>query len=362
MADALQVASLALTALLALAVLFMLMRKDTKDDGADSVELRMQRALDQFSERVRESLTSTRQEVSQSKETMQKGFTDFNKLVTENLQHFGKSMVKVQETVGDLVKQQEAAKDLGEKLKDVLQAPKLRGNYGEQVLEELLRAHLPTQMWTLQEQIGAGRVDAAVHYQDMKFPVDSKFPRDDYRRYMDLEDEGARRVSWKAYTDAVRTQIRSISNKYISPEHGTSDFALMFIPSDGIYYQTVADSDEWNQRNPVPDEATKHNVVLVSPSTFGMFLQVLMAGAKNVQILKGARRIQERLQAVQMSYGKFVGNYEAMGKAIDRASDEHRKGSDNFRRLSERMVDVTALEVEDGPEASTPQQSPLLAD
>lgn len=359
MADAFQVVMAAAVALLAVGMIVVILRSK-KDDSGDRMQLHMQQALDQFSERVRLSLESTRKEVTESKETVNRGFTDFNKLVTENLKHFGESMVGVQRTVGDLVKQQEAAKDLGEKLKDVLQSPKLRGNYGEQVLEELLRANLPTQMWSLQESLGSGRVDAAVHYQDLMFPVDSKFPRDDYRRYMDLEDQEQRKRSWKAYTDAVRTQIRSIATKYIRPQDGTADFALMFIPSDGIYYQTVADRDEWNQPNPVPEEARKHNVVPVSPNTFAMFLQVIMAGARNVQILKGARRIQERMDAVRVSFDKFVGNYERMGAAIGKAADEHRKGDDNFRRLGERMEQVMDIEVEDDADDVPPQA--LLAD
>ncbi|MBD3295932.1 MAG: DNA recombination protein RmuC, partial [Candidatus Omnitrophica bacterium] len=217
---------LILLSLLTIAVFILLWSTFSFRNSRDRIESVINDKFIEFSERVGRTMDNTRKQVEDSKDFLSRN-------AIETLQNIN-NMNKV---VGDLVKQQEKAQELGKSLEYLLQSPKLRGNYGETILEEMLEQVLPAKaMWERQYSIEGGeKVDAVVKYRDVIVPIDSKFPRDDYQKYLSASSEQEKKRYWSAYEKAMKTQINSIRDKYIKPEKGTTEFALLFIPSEAIY-------------------------------------------------------------------------------------------------------------------------------
>lgn len=264
------------------------------------------------------------------------------------------------ETVYKLAQQQEEAQKLGDSLKDLLQAPRLRGSYGEAVLEEMLDRVLPKGIWDRQYVIeGRETVDCVVKYRDVVVPIDAKFPRDDYRRYMEAETEGDKSSYWRDFESSVKEKIRSIEAKYVKPEKGTTEFALMFIPSEAIYYETIAEKNHLGEPSSILEYAQEHHVVPVSPNTFYAFLQVILLGIRNIEIIKGAKRLQDGLSNLQRSFELFHKKHEEIGAGIEKAAEAYRVGSGHIDRFKRRLDSTLQLEgFPEESEALTSESSP----
>ena len=287
----------------------------------------------EFQTNIQTGLNETRKEVTESK-----GKIDENAIKT--LQ----TINQMDKTVQKIIQQQEEAHKLGESLKDILAAPKLRGNYGEEILEEMLDRILPKGIWESQYNIESGPVDAVVKYRDVIIPIDAKFPRDDYIRYLEAESDEDKKRHWAAYESAVKNQIRSIASKYVKPEKGTSEFALMFIPSEATYYETIADKNYLGQPSRIFEFARDNKVFPVSPNTFYAFLQIIIHGVRNLEVITSAKKIQEGLKDVQRSFEGFYKKYEDIGRKIEIASDAYRIGNDHIQRFKKRVDSTLELE------------------
>ncbi|WP_418791553.1 DNA recombination protein RmuC [Phosphitispora sp. TUW77] len=293
------------------------------------LELLVKNTLFEFRGQIQESVNTTRKEMSDARE-------DINQRTRETLT----LMTDMRATVEKIINQQEESARLGRSLKDILQAPKIRGNYGEAILEEMLDKVLPRGMWTRQYKLGEGAVvDIAVNYRDMIIPIDSKFPRDNYLRYMNSEDPKEKELLWKQFEKDVILRIREIG-KYIAPDRGTSDFALMFIPSEAVYYETIAEKNYLGHTSRITEEAEKNKVMPVSPNTFYAFLQIIMSGIRNMEVLRQARTIQEKLVKLETRFDYFYKQYEIIGRELDKASEAYRKG-DRHIGLFKRVLDET---------------------
>jgi DNA recombination protein RmuC len=261
---------------------------------------------------------------------------------------------EVGEAIQKLTQQQEEAQRLGQSLKDLLQAPKLRGTYGEAILEEMLGRVLPVGIWERQYSIGGGeKVDCVVKFKDVVVPIDAKFPRDDYMRYVEAESVEERATHWRAFEEAVRKQIASIQTKYIKPENGTSEFALMFIPSEAIYYETIAEKNHLGEPSRIMEYAQDHHVFPVSPNTFYAFLQVVILTIRNVEVFNNARKLQQGLAELQKSFDFFYTKYEEVGRRITQTSEAYRVGNDHVERYKRRLD--TTLQLEGFQEPPTPE-------
>jgi DNA recombination protein RmuC len=287
-----------------------------------------------FQSNIHRELNETRQEVSRSKDII----SEHALKTVENIKEMGATLERI-------IQQQEEAQKLGHSLKDVLQAPKLRGSYGETVLEEMLERALPRSIWEKQYQIAEGKkVDAIIRFKDVIIPIDAKFPRQDYQRYIESDSPQEKEKHWKAHETAVKEQIKSISGKYINPENGTSDFALMFIPSEAIYYETIAQKNYLGETSAIFEFAQSNKVFPVSPNTFYAFLQVILIGIRNLEIIKSAKKLQEGLASIQKSFGLFYDRYEEIGKHIGKAQEAFNKGDTHISRYRKNLQDTLQLE------------------
>ncbi len=271
--------------------------------------------------------------------------TNSNNLISEHTIKTIDTIRDMGTTMHKLIQQQEEAQRLGQSLKDILQAPKLRGNYGEVILEEMLDRVLPKGIWERQYLIdGREQVDAIVKIKDIIIPIDAKFPRDDYLKYLEAQSKEEKAVHWKNYENAVKIQIKSIRNKYVKPEKGTSDFALMFIPSEAIYYETIAQKNYLGQPSTIYEYAQENKVIPVSPNTFYAFLQIIVISIHNLEVVKGAKQLQDRLASLSKSFEQFFKKYEEIGKQINNALSAYRTGSNHIERYKRQLDSTLGLE------------------
>ena len=329
-----ETAILILLAILVLLAGVSLWRITKKENVKDKIEALLNERFIDFSDRLRQSMESTRQEVERSKDVLSSG-------TVKTLEHI-KGM---SETVNNLVQQQEKVQQLGQSLEYLLQTPKLRGSYGEAILEEMLERVLPRGIWEKQYMIeGNERVDAVVKYKEVVIPIDSKFPKDDYQKYLAGASPQEKKLHWANYEKALKTQINSIKDKYIKPEKGTTDFALLFIPSEAIYYETIAEKNYLGDPCSIYEYATKQKVIPVSPNTFYAFLQVIILGIRNVEIAKEARKLQESLSRIEKDFSFFHNKFEQIGKALGSASKAYETGEGHIKRFKTNLESTLKLE------------------
>ena len=291
-------------------------------------------------------------------ESSLKGIQEAKDVISDHAVKTISEIKGIGETVSKLVQQQEQAEKLGQSLKDLLQAPKLRGNHGEAILEEMLDRILPTGIWERQYVIdGRETVDCVVRFKDVVVPIDAKFPRDDYMRYLEAPSEEEKASCWRDFERVIREKITSIESKYVKPEKGTSEFALMFIPSEAIYYETIAERNHLGEPSAIFEYAQTHHVFPVSPNTFYAFLQIVALGIRNVEIIRSAKKLQEGLSSLQRSFDLFYKRYEEIGRSLDRAAEAYRVGNGHIDRYKRHLDDTLQLEGLQEEASALPQET-----
>ena len=179
----------------------------------------------------------------------------------------------------------------------MLQNPKQRGVIGEYYLEQILKNTLPPGSFTLQYRLGEGMVvDAVIHYEDKLLPLDSKFSLENYNRL--IESKGEQKVALeKSFKNDIKGRIDETS-KYIKPGKGTLDQALMFIPSETIYYDILTEKVGINGRNLLQYAAEK-KVTIVGPTTLSAMLQTIAQGLRSIEIHRDTEKIRKNIEQLQ---------------------------------------------------------------
>ena len=317
-------------------LLVMLLVRITHRPKDKDLDLIIKNSLLEFQTQIQDSVNTSRKEMTDARE-------DINQRTRETL----RLMTEMRSTVEKIITQQEETARLGRSLKDILQAPKIRGNYGEVILEEMLEKVLPKGMWTRQYKLGEGGVvDVVINYRDIIIPIDAKFPRDNYLKYLHCEDERDKEMFWKQFERDVILKIREIA-KYVAPDKGTADFALMFIPSESVYYETVTEKNYLGHMSRILEEAEKHKVMPVSPNTFYAFLQVILSGIRSLEVLYQARTIQEKLAALQTKFDHFYKQYETIGRELEKASEAYRKGDRHIGFFKRELDDTVRVDIDE---------------
>lgn len=199
-------------------------------------------------------------------------------------------------------------------LQDLLKNPKQRGILGEYYLETVLRNVMSPEDYRIQYPFKNGEiVDAVIIINKKLVPVDSKFSLDNYNRFVSTQvGTPERAAAEKAFVNDLKLRITETA-KYIRPEENTMDFAFMFIPSEGIYYDLLTNQvGGGEEENLIQRAAGKYKVIIVSPTSFLAYLQTVMQGLKALQIEEKAADIQKRVGEL----GKHIGAYEEFYKKL----------------------------------------------
>ncbi|MDP2655439.1 MAG: DNA recombination protein RmuC [bacterium] len=223
-----------------------------------------------------------------------------------------RGMTKEVTSVKEIGRQTQGFAQQLQNLQDILKNPKQRGILGEYYLETVLKNVLPPGMYQMQYPFKNGEiVDAAVFVSDKIVPIDSKFSLDNYNRLVHAPD-AERPAFEKAFVNDLKMRITETA-KYIRPEENTMDFAFMFIPSEGIYYDLLTNQVGGGEdENLIQRAAGKYKVIIVSPTSFLAYLQTVMQGLKALKIEEKAVEIQQRVGEL----GKHVAAYEQFYKKL----------------------------------------------
>ena len=222
-------------------------------------------------------------------------------------------------------------------LQEFLQSPKLRGNIGEQVLKDMIGESFPKNSFHLQYAFKSGvKVDAVLKTDAGLLCIDSKFPMENFTLLHKGETEAVRAAAKRDFIYDVKKHITDISRKYILPEEGTMDFALMYIPSESVYYEIVNLED-------LMKYARENRVYPVSPNTLYAHLQVLLLSFQGKELEQKSREVFRLLRAIQKDYEKTGEQLAVLGKHINNAYNTMSSASSAFEVLGQKLSKTHTL-------------------
>lgn len=217
---------------------------------------------------------------------------------------------KMNKEIGRLQDVSTSIKDLQEFLK----SPKLRGNVGEQILKDLLEEILPKQAFRFQYKFKEGQVvDAVIKTSRGLIPIDSKFPMEIFRAYFKAENKETKEKAHRVFRRALKSHISAIAKKYILTQEGTLNFAVMYIPSESVYYQVVSQDQD------LIEFGYKNRVFIVSPNSFYYFLKLVLTGLETHKIDKIAQRIMAVFEEVKVDSEKLGQQLSVLARHIRNA-------------------------------------------
>ena len=312
-------------------LVLLLLRRPPPDHAAvlqqQLVELRGQLAqLAAAQQAVPRALAESR--AAQS-ETLAGELRALSHTVGARLDSTGRAVAEVRDRLGQLSEATRRLESMGESVVEVqqlLQVPRLRGALGEVWLEELLRQIFPATHWERQWTYRSGeRVDAVVRIGDRCVPVDAKFPLDACLRLMQAPTEQDADRERRALRRSLRDRVDEIAGKYIRPDEGTFDFALMYVPAEAVYYEAVVRGDLLlsGEEGGVLGYAMARRVIPVSPHTFYAYLSAVLHGLKGMRVEERAREIQGEIAALGVRFERFWGSYEKVGTHLGNAARQY---------------------------------------
>jgi len=276
---------------------------------------------------------SVTQRLDSVTKTLQDGVSQSAQISAQSQAAMANELKNSQQTLGEIQKQLGAVQLAGsqmsqtaETLQNILGGAKTRGSLGEVTLERLLEDCLPKDRYARQHRFSSGEIaDVVIFLRDKLLPIDSKFPLDAYRRIAE-EGEEARR----AFATAVKNHADAISKKYVLPEEATLPVALMFVPSETVYYELLMTTDA--KSTPLDEYCRSRNVVAVSPNTLYANLQVILMGLQGMQIEENAKNLRANLAGLQSQLRKFIEPFEKLGTHLKNAAQSYAEADKRFER------------------------------
>jgi len=247
---------------------------------------------------------------------------------------------------GQISKEMGRIQEIGHLFKDsqdFLRSPKMRGNLGEQILNDLLEQVLPRNSFHIQYSFQTGStVDAIIKTKQGLIPVDAKFPLENFQKYQKSQSDLEKQSALKDFTRDIKKHIDDISKKYILPHEGTVDFAIMYIPSEAVYYEiTINQSELLNYGN-------QKKVYFVSPNSFYYFMKIIMIGLEGAKMEEVSKMILKNVKGIQQETMKFTDDLNLLFTHIERTRGASSKVQLNFHKLSAKIDNLSILEVEKG--------------
>jgi DNA recombination protein RmuC len=241
----------------------------------------------------------------------------------------------IQKQIGEVQEQSRGLSQATQSLESILGGAKTRGLLGEVTLQRLLEDSLPASQFALQHRFDSGEiVDAVIFLRDDKLmAIDSKFPLDAFRR-ISAEGDEARRV----FATAVKGHADSIAKKYIVPNEGTLDLALMFVPSESVYCEMLNTEDGKGQQ--LDEYCRNKKIIAVSPNTLYANLCVIAMGLRGMQIEENAKRLLGNLDGVQKNLETFADVFEKLGTHLKNAQQSYGEADKRFEKAQNTLANV----------------------
>lgn len=330
--------------------MFQIYRKLNAPKEQDQSALLLNQRLDSLNTSMNQALRDTVKLVGEQLKESRESSERSSRSVFQQVQGFTTGLTQLTENVKQV---QESVKDVSS-FQDIFKSPKLRGIWGEASLESSLEQYFSKENFQLQYYFKSGEaVDAILRLpNDLILPIDSKFNWENFEKMINAETEIQKDGYRKTFFSDVKKKIDEIAGKYILASEGTTDFALMYIPAETVYYELINSTKEVD----VPAYARSKRVFLVSPNTFALSVSAIRHWVKDIQLSKQTRDIMKRLERIATDGRKLGEDFRRLGKHI---SDARGSYEDSEKRLS-LMVDrvQNVIELDDSKKEDTSLPAP----
>lgn len=309
----------------------------------------LQTEFQKLNQQTAQSLDSIRDRVDQKLVAM----TDQVQLkLDQNIKEGFAQFEKVQQHLRAAEEQLREVGALGHSINDLnnlLKMPHLRGQFGEASLERLLGDFLPSHMFALQSSPGdgCGRADAVIYFPDRKLPIDAKFPRESVIALFESNDKSEIELARIELVRVMKAEAKRI-RQYIQPESGTTDIALMYLPSETLYMEVIRNRE-------LGDWMNQQHVFPVSPNTLLMTLHTIALVHKWYEVAKGFEKSRAELAKAQKSFDFFQNQFENVGKNLNKAQEAFETAQ---RHLKTYRGKVSALSGQEQLELETSPPAP----
>jgi len=301
--------------------------------------------IGQFTQAATQQLGQVRQELQSGVASSGKLALDAQRDVAARLDASTNTLREIARQLGEV---QQAGRELSTAslaLQTILSGTKTRGTLGEVALERLLEDALPKAAYEPQFRFATGNVvDAVIKTGDRLLCIDSKFPLDAYRRLVDGGNDAR-----KEFAQAVRKHADSIAEKYILPSEMTHDIALMFIPSEGVYYELLMTEDAKYGR--LEDYCRSKRVLPMSPNTCYAYLCAIATSLRGMRVEENARKLMANLGGLEKQLDAFAEVYQRLGTHLRNAGQSYEQADEKLQRARGSLEQMAQGAL---PEAATP--------
>jgi DNA recombination protein RmuC len=281
-------------------------------------------AQDRTSESLQKSLQTGQTTLTQSLQASQKVLTDLHSQIGQ-LQGTSAQMMQIGTEV--------------RRLQDILSSPKLRGQMGEWSLENLLANILPKDSYRLQYSFKDGKmVDALIEMADFSVPIDAKFPLPSFERILKAQTDDEKAKLRRQFLKDCTNHIDKIAANYIRPAEGTLDFAIMYIPAENIYYETIVKYA--GETQDILQYSLDKKVIPVSPNLLYVYLMTVAMGLHGLQIEKQAAEIRQNLKKLNASFADFISNWDVLGKHLRNAYNQYDEADKKLNRFTLQLEQI----------------------
>lgn len=290
--------------------------------------------VSKIASQLNQQLNSVTQQLNERLKETSEALEDAHKTVGERLDSATKVFGDVQKSLGRLEETNrqiyEMSKDIAS-LQELLRAPKFRGEIGETLLGKLLEDILPKENIRLQHRFKNGdTVDAAIVIGENLVSIDAKFPLENFKKASESGSEEEKKSNYRSFVRDVKGRIEEVASKYILPDEGTFDFALMYIPAEAVYYQISRDEE-------LGSYTKSRKVIFVSPNTFYAYLQAILYGLRGVNIQRNIQKIFSELGRLQVDFKKFQADFDTVGSHLSNAAKKYNEASIKLGTFTDRL-------------------------
>lgn len=328
------ISAVSFSILIMLGINLYLVIKNKRKEGPDENYVVLHQRMDSLSQAINEQLEKSRQ--ASERATLS---------VHQQVQNFTQGMTQLHEGLKGM---HDSVKSVVS-FQDLFRNPKLRGQWGEMSLEASLAQYFPKDRYLIQHYFSSGEaVDAALRLpNDILLPIDSKFNWDNFQKLVNSNNDIHRDGYRKLFYSDVKKKIDEISSKYILPAEGTTDFALMFVPAETVYYEMINNMKDVD----VADYARKKKVILVSPNTFALSVSAIQHWYRDVHINQKTQSIIKKLEGIVADSAKLADNFRKLGGHLSNAQSAYEDSEKRLELMTERVSKVIKIgETEDKPE------------
>lgn len=325
-------------------LVWTVMRRGKSNGGREAHREQMQ--ADAQAQRMQDGFGFLQKELQEMRQTFDNKLGESSKEINASVKaQLSESTKIVREVTEGLTKLGETNKQVigfSEQLKNlsqVLQNPKQRGVLGEYYLETVLQNVLPPDSYKVQYTFPNGEiVDAVVFVRDKIVPIDSKFSLENYNRM--IETEGDEKKAYeKAFVNDIKLRIKETS-KYIKPQDGTMEFAFMFIPSEGIYYDLLTNKIGGDE-NLLQKSAREYKVIIVSPTSFLAYLQTVLQGLKALEVEEKAQDIVKNVAKLTKHINRYEELYGKLGNTLSTAVNHYNAGYKELGKIDKDVFKIS---------------------